>query len=221
MNGTARKQEAYIYEMKGIRKMPEEAKTFLDVIDKLLDNEEISEAEYEEFFAHHVRQNYEKKIEYTVAKMRDNNDTIAALKSEREHISARIKLFENDNNRLKNIIGWWLRKLGLKKLKTTLETVYVRKSPGGGLIMPDGYDANKIGACYYGDSPVMDAILVKHQELYRELSKEKVIEGHDIYVIDKRKLAKYMKENPEKVKGSPLVGIMFTEGHESLVIRGL
>ena len=223
MNEPVKKQEPrpYIYQLKPVREIPEEAVDFLSKIGELLDNEVIDEEDYEKFFTQHVKLNHEKKFDYIISKMRDNIDTINALKNEKEHLTARIKLFENENKNIKRTIGWWLKKLGIRKLKTALESVYLKKGGGRGLIMPGGYDSYKVNGAFSEDSGFAKDLLKNHRSLFNEISTSGICGFSEILTFDKTALSKFIRENPEKIDGTPLADITFTEEKESLVVSGL
>ena len=222
MNETAKKQDRpYIYQLKPVREIPEEAVDFLSKINELLDNEVIDEEDYETFFNQHVQANYEKKFDYVISKMRDNIDTINALKNEREHLTARIKLFEDENKSIERTISWWLKKLGIRKLKKALESVYLKKGGGHGMVMPGGYDGYKVNGAFSEDSDFAKNLLKNHRKLFNEISMSGICGFSEILTFDKTALSKFIRENPEKIEGTPLADIEFTEKKESLVVSGL
>ena len=87
--------------------------------------------------------------------------------------------------------------------------------------MPEGYDDNKISG-YFPEGKVFTQDLLKnHRALLNEFYEKDIGRFYEIFTFDKTALSKFIRENPEKIKGTPLADIAFTEETESLVIGDL
>ena len=104
---------AKIYRLE-VRRMPEAGDQFIRRLDELLDASELSEEDYQQFYKEHVERQVAKAVEWKAARIRELEGYIAALRDEREHINARIRLHENAIAAIKRSIRWDFAQAGLE-----------------------------------------------------------------------------------------------------------